>query len=303
MASSLGTENRPLVLLFDIGGVCVCAYLSYSTQTQLTAFWQVVSPFQAILDYEKANGIPLGFINWTISQTNPDGAWQRLERGELLTNKQFFAEWKSDLENEKRWRTYYARYVKEQREKQGGVEPGVAAYDVPPLPNIDAEWLHLEMMRIARQLDPYMGPALKKLRQYADNSGGKLVLGALSNTSIFPPGHPLHDPSTTDGKASKGLDGIFDIFVSSAHVGMRKPADDIYIYAINRLHEFVKTRDIQSGGVKAKDIVFIDDIGTNLRTARNLGMRTIKVNLGRADLAVKELERITGLKLGDQAKL
>lgn len=264
---------------------------------------QVVSPFQAILDYEKDNGIPLGFINWTISQTNPNGAWQKLERGELLTNKQFSNEWKKDLENEKRWRTYYARYLAEQRKTKGGVEPGVAAYDVPPIPNIDAEWLHVEMMRIARQLDPYMGPALKRLRLYADKNPGKLVLGALSNTSIFPPGHPLYDASTTDGKASKGLDGIFDVFVSSAHVGMRKPDEEIYKYAITRLHEFVKTRDAQSGGVSAKDIVFIDDIGTNLRTARNLGMGTVKVSLGRADLAVKELEKITGLSLSDQAKL
>ncbi|KAK5170510.1 uncharacterized protein LTR77_005098 [Saxophila tyrrhenica] len=285
MPSPNAGSKGPLVLLFDIGGVCV------------------VSPFQAILDYEKANGIPLGFVNWTISQTNPNGAWQRLERGELLTDKQFFEEWKQDLKDEKRWRTYYAKYVAEQRKQQGGVEPGVADYGVPPLPEIDTEWLHVEMMRIARQLDPYMGPALKKLRQHADQSDGKLVLGALSNTSIFPPGHPLYDASSKDGKASKGLEGIFDVFVSSAHVGMRKPAPDIYQYAITRLHEFVKTQRATQN-VRAENIVFVDDIGTNLKTAKSLGMRTIKVNLGRADLAVKELEKITGLDLsGDKARL
>ncbi len=155
-----------------------------------------MSPFQAILDYEKANGIPLGFINWTISQTNPNGAWQRLERGELLTNKQFFDEWKADLQDEKRWRAYWARYTAEKKDKEGGVEPGVAAYGVPPVPDIDTEWLHVEMMRIARELDPHMGPALKKLRKYADQSDGGLIIGALSNTSIFPPGRSASNMSS-----------------------------------------------------------------------------------------------------------
>ncbi len=268
-----------------------------------TVTFQVVSPFQAILDYEHANGIPLGYVNWTISQTNPNGAWQRLERGELLTNKQFLDEWREDMKDEKRWRTYYAKYLSEQRSKQGGVEPGVADYGVPPVPHIDTEFLHLEMMSKARKLDPYMGPALKKLRQYADQSEGKLIIGALSNTSIFPPGHPLYDATTQDGKASKLLDGIFDVFVSSAHVGMRKPDEAIYKYAIVRLHEFVKQRR-PTDNVRAEDIVFIDDIGTNLKTAKGLGMGTIKVNLGKVDLAVKELEEVTGLDLGGgKAKL
>jgi microsomal epoxide hydrolase len=174
---------------------------------------------------------------------------------------------------------------------------------VPPIPDIDTEWLHVEMMRIARELDPYMGPALKRLRKYADESNGGLILGALSNTSIFPPGHPLYDATTIDGKASKGLDGIFDVFVSSAHVGMRKPAEDIYQYAIIRLHEFVKKR-WQNDNVKAENIVFIDDIGTNLKTAKKLGMRTIKVTLGKVDLAVNEIEKVTGLDLtSDKSKL
>ncbi len=112
-------------------------------------------------------------------------------------------------------------------------------------------------------------------------------------------GHPLYDNTTIDGKASKGLDGIFDVFVSSAHCGMRKPAEDIYRYAMVRLHEFVKQR-WQDRSVRAEDIVFIDDIGTNLKTGKKLGMRTIKVNLGRADLAVKELEKITGLQLSEE---
>ena len=44
---------------------------------------------------------------------------------------------------------------------------------------------------------------------------------------------------------------------------------------------------------------FLDDIGGNLRTAKKLGMNTIKVTLGRADLAVAELEKLTRLQLRD----
>lgn len=143
-----------------------------------------------------------------------------------------------------------------------------------------------------------MWPALQKLRAAADKSKGKLILGALSNTSIFPPGHPFTDTTTPEGKQNAALKATFEIFVSSAHVGMRKPAEDIYKYAITRLHEYVKTNGYGMG-VRPQDITFLDDIGGNLRTARKLGMNTIKVELGRADKAVVELEKITGLKLKD----
>ena len=44
-------------------------------------------------------------------------------------------------------------------------------------------------------------------------------------------------------------------------------------------------------------ILLLTSAGTNLKTAKKLGMRTIKVNLGKGDLAVKELEKATGLEL------
>ncbi|KAK4546823.1 hypothetical protein LTR36_001555 [Oleoguttula mirabilis] len=279
------TSGRPRVLLFDIGGVCV------------------VSPFQAILDYETSRGIPPGWINHSISASSPNGSWQRLERGEMLLDHHFFAEFKKDLSDETRWRTYYAKHLAATRQEKLSDAAEEAAYQAPGVPEIDAEWLYWEMMRVARAPDPYMYPALKRLRAAADKSDGKLIVAALSNTSIFPPGHAYHDERTPDGKQHKELRGFFDVFVSSAHVGMRKPDEDIYRYAVVRLHEYVKTT-YGGEGVRAEDITFLDDIGTNLRTAKRLGMRTIKVQLGRADKAVDELERITGLELREsRAKL
>ncbi|KAK5703337.1 hypothetical protein LTR17_022203 [Elasticomyces elasticus] len=277
------STSRPRVILFDIGGVCV------------------VSPFQAILDYEKSKGIPPNWINHSIAASNPNGAWQKLERGDIALDHAFFREWKADLSNEKNWRTYYARYLAESRKDKVSDAAEEVAYNVPPLPDIDAEWLYWEMMRCSRRPDPYMYPALKRLRAIADKSNGKLIVAALSNTSIWPAGHPYHDEATVDGRQHLELRSMFDVFISSAHVGMRKPDDNIYLYTVTRLHEYVKTK-YGGEGVRPDSITFLDDIGANLRTAKRLGFSTIKVTLGKADLAVTELEKRTGLALTGDSK-
>lgn len=261
--------------------------------------FQVVSPFQAILDYERAKGIPPGWINHSISATNPNGSWQRLERGEIPLDKAFFAEFKRDLSDEKRWRAFYTRYLASRRKEQALHAAEEAAYTVPPPPDIDSEWLYWEMMRVAREPDPQMYPALKKLRAAADKSGGKLVLAAMSNTSKFPEGHAFNDTSTAEGRQHAELVGLFDVFVSSAHVGMRKPAEDIYFYTLGRVAEFVRHKGWGDEGVRMEDVVFLDDIGGNLRTGRKVGMHTVKVVLGKTHDAVSELENITGLSLTD----
>ena len=218
---------------------------------------------QAVLDYEKSQKIPIGWINYSISNSGRNGAWQRLERGEIPLDAVFFRDFNADLRDPKRWKEFHAKQQQQQKDS-----------DVPALPDIDAEWLYWEMMSKSRAVDPNMYPALKRLREAADRSGGRLILGALSNTSIFPRGHPFNDDSTPEGRQNKQLKGMFDIFVSSAHVGMRKPDGDIYKYAITRLHEYVKLNDL-GAGVRPQDITFLDDIGGNLRTARKLGMNTV----------------------------
>ena len=141
------------------------------------------------------------------------------------------------------------------------------------------------MMSTSREPDPYMYPALKKLQ-----ASGKYKLVALSNTSIFPEGHEFNVPRPDDVR------NVFEIFVSSAHVGMRKPDRIIYDYALKLIRE--KWGD----DLRNEDIVFLDDIGENLKTARSLGIRTIRVILGKTKDAVKELERVTGLELLDETE-
>ena len=107
--------------------------------------------------------------------------------------------------DDKRWRVFYTKHLARERNEKGSDAAEETAYNAPPPPDIDAEWLYWEMMRVAREPDPHMYPALKKLRAAADASKGKLVIAAMSNTSIFPPEHPFNDPTTAAGKQNAEL--------------------------------------------------------------------------------------------------
>lgn len=77
----------------------------------------------------------------------------------------------------------------------------------------------------------------------------------------------------------------FDVFVESRVEGLRKPDPRIYQLACSRL------------GVAPAEAVFLDDIGSNLKSARALGMLTIKVVTPEAALA--ELQGVLGFPLTD----
>lgn len=188
---------------------------------------------------------------------------------------EFFAGFNRDLCNPALWKLFH-----EQQLKKKGLD---ASTPVPPLPKIDAEWLFWEMMRISRTPDPYMFPALKKLR-----ASGQYLMGALSNTVKFPEGHAYNNDRS-------GVKAQFDFFISSAHTGLRKPDPKIYEVAIQEMDTLAKRRGLP--GVQPSDIVFFDDIGENLKAAKKAGLRTVKVTLGKIEDAVKELEKITGLPL------
>ena len=77
--------------------------------------------------------------------------------------------------------------------------------------------------------------------------------------------------------------GLFDVIVESAVEGLRKPDPRIYALALARLD------------VLASEAVFLDDLGMNLKPAREMGMATIKVV--DPDDALAELEAILGFAL------
>jgi epoxide hydrolase-like predicted phosphatase len=80
---------------------------------------------------------------------------------------------------------------------------------------------------------------------------------------------------------------FFDYFVQSAVLGIRKPDPAIFRYTLRLL------------GCQAEEVVFLDDIGSNLKVASQLGIRCIRVRIGIEKEAVQELERVVGFKLQD----
>lgn len=76
---------------------------------------------------------------------------------------------------------------------------------------------------------------------------------------------------------------LFEHVVESSKLGFRKPDPRIYQHACELI------------GVPPAACVYLDDLGINLKPARALGMRTIKV--GDPDIAIAELEAIVGIPL------
>ena len=76
---------------------------------------------------------------------------------------------------------------------------------------------------------------------------------------------------------------LFDHVIESAKIGLRKPDPRIYRIMVETLK------------VDPKRCVYLDDLGVNLKPAREMGMTTIKVVS--AAQAIGELEAATGLAL------
>jgi len=91
------------------------------------------------------------------------------------------------------------------------------------------------------------------------------------------------NPDWSSGGSFGSILDLFDVVVESAQVGVRKPEPAFYKIALDRL------------GVSADESVFLDDLGVNLKPARDLGMTTIKVV--DPDEALDELGAILGLQL------
>ena len=86
-----------------------------------------------------------------------------------------------------------------------------------------------------------------------------------------------------EGDGTRALRGRFDVFVESCVLGLRKPDPRIYRHTLAELR------------VEAREAVFLDDIGRNLKPARELGLATIKVE--DPDQALAELEELLGFAL------
>jgi len=204
-------------VIFDLGGVILD------------------SPLHAIARYEQGHGIPEGAVGRVVMETGPDGAWSRLERGEMSMEA-----FQRDFER----------------------ECAAAGF------SLSGAGL---MAQIATcEPRPRMLAALRELR------AAGLRLAALTNNWL---------PEREQGDCDEphALSRYFDVFVESARVGLRKPDPRIYTHVCNALR------------VAPEEAVFLDDIGRNLKSARQLGMQTIKVE--DPEPALQELGQLLGLPL------
>ncbi len=93
-------------------------------------------------------------------------------------------------------------------------------------------------------------------------------------------------PNDSDGEAPfrhHAVLGYFDAVVESSRAGCRKPDIRFYELACELLQ------------IDPSDAVFLDDLGVNLKPARAMGMRTIKVE--DPDEALRQLQAIVGFPL------
>ena len=125
---------------------------------------------------------------------------------------------------------------------------------------------------IAGDLRPEMVNALKIV-------GAKLKTGCITNNL------PANAIGSLGGRSLYVAEvmALFDHVIESAKIGLRKPDPRIYQMMVEALH------------VDPKACVYLDDLGVNLKPAREMGMTTIKVL--NAPQAIAELEAATGLKL------
>ena len=129
--------------------------------------------------------------------------------------------------------------------------------------------VELDVSEMMRRIESNLGvrtPVLEAVRRLRENG---LAVAAVTNNW-----------KALDMSA---IDGHFQIVVESHVEGVRKPEPEIYRRALARL------------GVESGEAAMLDDIGANLKTARHLGMATIKVT--DPDGALRELGALVGLSL------
>ena len=116
-------------------------------------------------------------------------------------------------------------------------------------------------------------PAAAHARGHPPHPRRGLRVGALTNNWVTGEVRP----------GREALRELFHVFIESSVVGLRKPDPRIYQLTCREL------------GVEPAQAAFLDDIGRNLKSARALGMTTIKVD--DPEVALRELGAVLGFDL------
>jgi putative hydrolase of the HAD superfamily len=129
------------------------------------------------------------------------------------------------------------------------------------------------MPLLAGEIRPTMVEAVRRCRE-------RLTTACLTNNWVSFDDFP--DTGRADGRDT--VLALFDHIVESSKVGVRKPDPRFYEIAC------------EWAQVEPSEVVFLDDLGVNLKPAKAMGMTTIKV--GDPAVALHELEEVVGFSLG-----
>ena len=121
---------------------------------------------------------------------------------------------------------------------------------------------------------PRMLEAIRRIRARG------LRVAALTNNWM---GDTPRGAAAAPARGARALWESFDVVVESAVVGLRKPDPRIYALVCEKL------------ALAPARVAFLDDIGRNLKPAREFGMATIKVD--DPDAALRELGTLLGFDL------
>ena len=108
------------------------------------------------------------------------------------------------------------------------------------------------------QIRPEM---VKALREIKDN----LIQGCLTNNIQSTEDQELETDNAAISGTHQEIMGLFDFVFESSKENVRKPDPKFYQLACKR------------GKVNPNEVIFLDDLGINLKPAKALGMKTIKV--------------------------
>ena len=124
------------------------------------------------------------------------------------------------------------------------------------------------------EIRPQMISALKSIKD-------KLILACLTN-NIQAMDKEFEGNVSASGKHDEVMQ-LFDFVVESSKVNVRKPDPDFYLLACKKAN------------IIPDEAIFLDDLGINLKPAKELGMKTIKVI--DPDAALDELQSLLDFKL------
>ncbi|KAJ1834787.1 hypothetical protein IWW55_006978 [Coemansia sp. RSA 2706] len=217
----------------------------------------VKSPFLAISAYEREHGLPANYINVALSRRGDAGAFQQYERGEI-SHSDFVDQWTDELNDVAANNAAYRGYLQRRNLDTRMVLPGKT--------QINGSVLFARMMDVAQTPNPCVVELIRWLRRCGYR------VAALTNN---------FQNDVTSGKMRDEIfQALFDEFVESSVVGLRKPDARFYLHACNLLE------------VGPEEVVFLDDIGKNLRAADRLGMTAVQVEIGREQQAVDAVKKL-----------